>query len=65
MQAIKTAVTRAEYLRFDEDSLSKHEFCHGEILAMTGGTFNHAKIGLNITSHRYGLLRGKPCQAHE
>lgn len=62
MQAIDSSVSRADYLRLEETSSVKHEFCHGEIFAMTGGTFNHAKIGLNITSYLHDLLRGKPCQ---
>jgi len=62
MQVIKKHVTRAEYLRFEENATAKHEFCRGEIFAMTGGTFNHARIGLNITSYLHVLLRGKPCQ---
>lgn len=62
MQAIKTHVSRADYLQVEENSPTKHEFCRGEIFAMAGGTFNHAKIGLNITSYLHELLRGKPCQ---
>lgn len=62
MQAIQTHVSRAEYLRFEEASPAKYEFFRGDIFAMTGGTFNHAKIGINITSYLHGLLRGKACQ---
>lgn len=62
MQAIKTQIDRAEYLRFDETSPVKHEFYRGEMFAMAGGTFSHAKISLNITSYLHTLLRGNPCQ---
>ncbi|CAK0756856.1 Uma2 family endonuclease [Gammaproteobacteria bacterium] len=62
MQAQKTSVSRAEYLRAEEASSDKHEFYRGETFAMVGGTFRHAKIGLNISSYLHAILRGKPCQ---
>ncbi len=62
MHAIKTHISRAEFLCFDEVSPAKHEFYRGEIFAMAGGTFGHAKIGINITSYLHTLLRGNPCQ---
>lgn len=62
MRAIKSDVSRVEYLRFEEESSERHEFFRGEIFAMTGGTFNHARIGLNLTSYLHTLLRGRPCQ---
>ncbi|TAN51374.1 MAG: Uma2 family endonuclease [Methylococcaceae bacterium] len=62
MQAIKTQIDRAEYLRLDAASPVKHEFYRGEIFAMAGGTFSHAKISLNISSHLHALLRGNPCR---
>jgi Uma2 family endonuclease len=62
MQALKEKITRTEYLEFDESSPQKHEFCAGQIFAMSGGTFNHSTIGLNIATTLRNQLRGKPCQ---
>ena len=62
MQAVKEQTTRSEYLDFDETSAEKHEFYDGQIFAMSGGTFNHSTIGLNIATVLRSQLRGKPCQ---
>ncbi len=62
MQALKTQTTRTEYLEFDASSPEKHEFYDGQIFAMSGGTFNHSTIGLNIATTLRTQLRGKPCQ---
>lgn len=37
-----------EYLAFEAESEFKHEFVDGIIYDMTGGTFNHSKIKVNI-----------------
>ncbi|ACK67363.1 protein of unknown function DUF820 [Rippkaea orientalis PCC 8801] len=39
-----------EYLEFEVNSLERHEYINGEIIAMTGGTPNHNKIALNFSS---------------
>ena len=62
MQAIKTQVSREEYLQLEEISPEKHEFYQGQVFAMAGGTFQHARIGLNVTTELAVRLRGKPCQ---
>ncbi|MEZ5535559.1 MAG: Uma2 family endonuclease [Thiolinea sp.] len=62
MQALKTQTTRAEYLELDESSPEKHEFYNGQIFAMSGGTYNHSTIGLNIATTLRNQLQGKPCQ---
>ena len=50
MEAVKQEATRDEYLLFEAESDSKHEFYRGEIFAMTGGTLNHSRISVNIAS---------------
>ena len=60
--AIATPVSRADYVRFEEQASVKHEFYRGEIFAMTGGTFNHARISLNIAVYLHELLRSRPCR---
>ncbi|PWQ98038.1 Uma2 family endonuclease [Leucothrix pacifica] len=62
MQAIKSDIGREEYLEYDHASELKHEFYKGEIFAMSGGTFSHAKISLNIATSLQNQLRGKPCE---
>jgi Uma2 family endonuclease len=39
-----------EYLELEINSEERHEYIKGEIIAMTGGTPNHNKITLNLSS---------------
>lgn len=41
-------MTEAEYLAFEELSELKHEFVNGKIYAMTGASWKHNLICLNI-----------------
>jgi len=54
--------TREEYLTLEETSQEKHEFYHGEIFAMAGGTFNHAEISGNVFSTLRTKLRNQSCR---
>ena len=40
--------TFAEYMAMEEASPEKHDFYHGEIFAMSGGTTNHNSIIVNL-----------------
>lgn len=62
MDLPKQQASRADYLALDLASVGKHEFYRGEVFAMAGGSFRHAKVGLNISSHLSHVLRGSPCQ---
>ncbi|MEI6708467.1 MAG: Uma2 family endonuclease [Methylococcales bacterium] len=55
-------LTRDDYYRLEEIAEQKHEFYQGEIFAMSGGTFNHARISGNVFSTLLVKLRGKSCQ---
>jgi len=61
MQTAINYHTREEYLRLEEVSPEKHEFYHGEIFAMAGGTFNHAEISGNTFVALRTKLRHKSC----
>lgn len=63
MQTATKKYTREEYLALEEMSNEKHEFFQGEIFAMVGGTFRHARISGNIFSALNVKLRGKSCQS--
>ncbi|MEZ5450708.1 MAG: Uma2 family endonuclease, partial [Thiolinea sp.] len=62
MQVVKSHITREEYLQLDDAADEKYEFHQGEMYAMAGGTFNHARISLNATTELDVRLRNKPCQ---
>ncbi|WP_367890793.1 Uma2 family endonuclease [Ferruginibacter sp.] len=40
--------TYAEYMAMEEVSTDRHDFYHGKIFAMAGGTKNHNNIILNM-----------------
>jgi Uma2 family endonuclease len=54
-------ITRDEYFELEKTSEIKHEFFDGEIFAMSGGSFNHAAIGVNVVTAFKIKLRGKCC----
>ncbi|HMT93428.1 Uma2 family endonuclease [uncultured Thiothrix sp.] len=62
MQAIKPQLSREYYLKIEEANTEKHELYQGEVFAMADGTFQHARIGLNVTTELAVRLRTKPCQ---
>jgi hypothetical protein len=41
-------ISEAEYLRLETASESKHEFRHGQLIDMAGGTLQHAQIARNL-----------------
>lgn len=51
-----------DYYRIENDATNgKHEFRDGEILAMSGGSPQHALIAINVGSALRTLLKGKSC----
>lgn len=62
MQTALKQPSREDYFALEENSAEKHEFYHGEIFAMTGGTFNHSTIAGNMFAALKLKLRGKSCQ---
>lgn len=53
--------TPDEYLRFEREAPERHELIDGEIVAMSGGTFEHALIAGNATTALGNTLRGRAC----
>jgi len=54
-------MTEAEYLVFADASEGRYEYSHGQVHAMTGGTFRHGTISANIITHLNNLLRDHDC----
>ena len=48
MEALQQHLTREQYLTIDEASPDKHQFYQGEIFAMSGGSYNHSRIAMNL-----------------
>ncbi|SMH59717.1 Uma2 family endonuclease [Azospirillum agricola] len=58
-------MTVAEFLAWEERQDGRHEFHHGEIVAMVGGTVAHNQIAGNIYTALRSALRGTPCRVFQ
>ena len=57
----KTMYTVEEYLAFERQSDTKHEYFAGEIVAMAGASYEHNIIVGNIGAILHGQLRHRAC----
>lgn len=61
-EATRTSIASpADYLAFERTAVERHEYIDGQIVAMTGGTFEHAVIAGNITATLGEALRERAC----
>jgi Uma2 family endonuclease len=56
-------MTYAEYLAFEESAETKHEYLDGQVVAMAGGTPEHARLCASATVLLTNALRGRRCSA--
>ena len=54
-------ITPEEYIARELAAESKHEYVHGEMVAMAGGSLRHSVISLNIAGELRNRLRGSRC----
>lgn len=57
-------MTETEYLAFDRASDTKHEYIHGEVVAMSGASEAHNLITVNCLVALKNGLHGKPCKVY-
>ena len=57
--------TVEEYLAREGDARERHEFYHGEVFAMSGGTPDHSLIISNVNRELGNVLKGRPCRVYE
>ncbi len=55
--------SEADYLAFENESPTKHEFFQGEVFAMSGARPVHNRVATNTLGELVALLKGKPCGA--
>ena len=60
--ALPASITYAEYLRVERTSDTKHEYLSGQIIAMSGGTVEHAALSVAVSTSLTVQLRGRPCR---
>lgn len=64
MVAVKDSFRRftpAEYFVWEEQQLERHELIDGRVYAMSGGTINHGRISIKITSMLDSHLDNSHC----
>jgi Uma2 family endonuclease len=54
-------LTAAEYLAWEREQPGKHEFFHGEVFAMAGGTPRHNALCVSISAEHRAALRPRGC----
>ena len=59
--ARRSHLSAAEYLAWERDQPSKHEFFHGEVFAMAGGSPRHNALGVGIAGELRAALAGRGC----
>jgi len=59
----KTLSTPEDYLTFERESDTRHEFLDGEIYAMAGESLPHNRICVNLSGEVRQQLKGKRCEA--
>lgn len=55
--------TPEEYLDFEREAKTRHEFLNGEIYAMAGESLSHSRVCINLSGEVRDKLKGKPCEA--
>lgn len=55
-------MTAAQYLAWEIEQTERHDFYHGEVFAMAGGSDEHNTASLNVASALKSHLRGSPCR---
>lgn len=59
--AERSQLTAAEYLAWEREQPVKHEFFHGEVFAMAGGTPRHNALAMSVGAELRAVLRSRGC----
>ncbi len=60
--AAQTYLTPEEYLAFERKATTKHEYVNGHIIAMSGASFAHNFLTMNVANQLYNQLIGGECR---
>jgi Uma2 family endonuclease len=52
----------AEFIEWENQQDTRHEWLNGEIIAMTGGTVAHAGLIVALAARLFNQLQGTPCR---
>ena len=54
----------ADYVAFEREAQTKHEYLRGEVFAMTGGTLEHGRLAMRVGLLLGNALEGRPCRVY-
>ena len=57
-------LTARDYLVWERQQETRHEYLEGQVFAMTGASRAHNMLCANILASLHGQLRGKPCEIY-
>ncbi|MEL6408051.1 MAG: Uma2 family endonuclease [Chloroflexota bacterium] len=57
-------MSEAEYLAFEQDSDTRHEFLNGKVYAMAGASRAHSRLMVNLTRLIGNHLQDSPCELY-
>lgn len=60
---IATLYTPEDYLNFEREAETRHEFIDGEIYQMAGESLSHSRVCVNLSGEVRNKLKGKSCEA--
>ncbi|MEG4997491.1 Uma2 family endonuclease [Microcoleus sp. B4-D4] len=55
-------ITPEEYFAWEEKQLEKHEYINGQVYAMSGGSVNHSRIAVRLTTLFSNHLESSSCE---
>ncbi|TAG62901.1 MAG: Uma2 family endonuclease [Oscillatoriales cyanobacterium] len=55
-------ITPEEYFAWEEKQLEKHEYIDGQVYAMSGGSVNHGRIAVRLTTLFSNHLENSSCE---
>ena len=58
-----TLLSPEDYLIFERESVSRHEYLDGEIYQMAGESLSHSRVCMNLAREAGNKLKGRPCEA--
>ena len=62
--AEKLAFTAQDFLDWERQQATKHEYVQGETFAMAGASDAHVTVSLNVATALKAHLRGTPCRTY-
>ena len=58
-------MTEEEYLEFEAESETKHEYFDGHVTGMAGASDPHELVAMNLAAALHAHLRGKGCRVYK